>query len=76
MKTGFGLIQAKDAYDLLDTFGCDVGGQDVIPLSEGAQGGCFDLPARPETIAVITGSPTTHPTSVPSREPTKRPTVE
>ena len=38
---GFGLVQAKDAFDLLDKFGCDAGG-DVLynPPSKGGVGGC------------------------------------
>lgn len=74
-RTGFGLIQAKAAYDMLDTYGCNAGGLDSIPLSEGVQGGCHDLPAKPETIAVITGSPSSHPISVPSLGPTSRPSI-
>lgn len=56
-KTGFGLIQAKTAYDLLETYGCEAGGLATLPLSEGVKGGCYDLPAIPATIAEITGSP-------------------
>ena len=39
-RTGFGLVQAKDAFDLLDEYGCDAGGADYDPPSEGAAGGC------------------------------------
>ena len=39
-KVGFGLVQAKDAFDLLDTYGCAAGGEDLNPLSEGGVGGC------------------------------------
>ena len=40
-KTGFGLVQAKDAFDLLDTFGCEAGGNEVFdPPSLGGVGGC------------------------------------
>ena len=40
-KTGFGLVQAMDAFDLLDTFGCEAGGADLFdPPSKGGVGGC------------------------------------
>ena len=70
IKTGFGLVQAKAAYDLLETFGCEAGGFDAFPFSKNAEGGCHHVPPKPESIAAITGSPTTHPTYVPSRGPT------
>jgi hypothetical protein len=40
-RTGFGLVQAKDAFDLLDEYGCDAGGMDYDPPSAGAVGGCY-----------------------------------
>lgn len=40
LKTGFGLVQAKDAFDLLDKFGCAAGGKDASPRSAGGVGGC------------------------------------
>ena len=46
-KTGFGLIQAKAAYDLLDEFGCIVGGKFDRPKD--VEGGCHPLPAKPVT---------------------------
>ena len=45
-KTGFGLVQVKAAYDLLDEFGCIAGGQND---QEGVEGGCHPLPAKPLT---------------------------
>ena len=40
-KTGFGLVQAMDAFDLLDTFGCEAGGNELFdPPSLGGLGGC------------------------------------
>lgn len=39
-RTGFGLVQAKGAFDLLDEHGCDAGGADHDPPSGGAAGGC------------------------------------
>ncbi|KAL3781434.1 hypothetical protein HJC23_000997 [Cyclotella cryptica] len=69
-KTGFGLIQAKAAFDMLEQFGCDTaGGKDNTPLSEGVDGGCFKLPEKPKT-----NRPTRRPTKVPSRPPTSKPT--
>lgn len=38
--TGHGLVQAKDAFDLLDEYGCDAGGPDYSPPSAGGVGGC------------------------------------
>jgi hypothetical protein len=46
-KTGYGLVQAKDAFDLLDEYGCDAGGQNYNPPSEGGIGGC----SQPLSIA-------------------------
>jgi serine protease len=39
-KIGYGLVQAKDAFDLLDKYGCDAGGQNYNPPSAGGMGGC------------------------------------
>mmetsp|Transcript_38199 Transcript_38199/g.70109 ORF Transcript_38199/g.70109 Transcript_38199/m.70109 type:complete len:629 (+) Transcript_38199:208-2094(+) len=39
-KTGFGLVQAKEAFDLLDKYGCAAGGEDFSPPSAGGVGGC------------------------------------
>ena len=50
-RTGFGLIQAKAAFDLLDQYGCDAaGGKDKSPLSKGVEGGCYNLPGRGSTV--------------------------
>eukprot|EP00578_Thalassiosira_sp_NH16_P010537 CAMPEP_0181112464 /NCGR_PEP_ID=MMETSP1071-20121207/19828_1 /TAXON_ID=35127 /ORGANISM="Thalassiosira sp., Strain NH16" /LENGTH=808 /DNA_ID=CAMNT_0023196437 /DNA_START=68 /DNA_END=2494 /DNA_ORIENTATION=+ len=50
-RTGFGLIQAKDAFDMLDKYGCAAGGNDFDPPNKGAVGGCdqplADLTALP-----------------------------
>eukprot|EP00584_Thalassiosira_punctigera_P005395 CAMPEP_0172545124 /NCGR_PEP_ID=MMETSP1067-20121228/15122_1 /TAXON_ID=265564 ORGANISM="Thalassiosira punctigera, Strain Tpunct2005C2" /NCGR_SAMPLE_ID=MMETSP1067 /ASSEMBLY_ACC=CAM_ASM_000444 /LENGTH=780 /DNA_ID=CAMNT_0013331809 /DNA_START=135 /DNA_END=2474 /DNA_ORIENTATION=- len=39
-RTGFGLVQAKSAFDLLDKYGCAAGGQNYSPPSAGGVGGC------------------------------------
>ncbi|KAL7547163.1 hypothetical protein ACHAWF_010485 [Thalassiosira exigua] len=39
-KTGFGLVQAKAAFDALDRYGCAAGGEDLTKRSSGAVGGC------------------------------------
>mmetsp|Transcript_17065 Transcript_17065/g.37012 ORF Transcript_17065/g.37012 Transcript_17065/m.37012 type:complete len:838 (+) Transcript_17065:119-2632(+) len=39
-KTGFGLVQAKSAFDMLDEYGCAAGGEDYDPPSDGGVGGC------------------------------------
>ncbi len=39
-KNGFGIIQAKAAFDMLDKYGCAAGGDREVPLSLGAVGGC------------------------------------
>eukprot|EP00571_Detonula_confervacea_P016891 CAMPEP_0172302312 /NCGR_PEP_ID=MMETSP1058-20130122/4033_1 /TAXON_ID=83371 /ORGANISM="Detonula confervacea, Strain CCMP 353" /LENGTH=822 /DNA_ID=CAMNT_0013012737 /DNA_START=87 /DNA_END=2555 /DNA_ORIENTATION=- len=39
-RTGFGMVHAKDAFDLLDEYGCAAGGKDFSPPSEGGVGGC------------------------------------
>mmetsp|Transcript_9640 Transcript_9640/g.13646 ORF Transcript_9640/g.13646 Transcript_9640/m.13646 type:complete len:687 (+) Transcript_9640:353-2413(+) len=38
---GHGIVQAKDAYDLLASEGCQAGGQSPSPLSHGSLGGCL-----------------------------------
>jgi serine protease len=65
IKTGFGLVQAKAAFDVLATFGCDAaGGHDTLPLSDRAEGGCHTLSNTLKTIADIpsTQTPTNTPT--------------
>lgn len=44
LSYGYGLVQAKAAYDLLKSDGCDAGGPVQDPLSEGAKGGCEQDP--------------------------------
>lgn len=40
-RAGFGLVQARAAFDLLDEYGCAAGGKDdFVPASRGAVGGC------------------------------------
>ncbi len=78
-KTGYGLVQAKAAYDLLEQYGCEAtGGANPSPLSNGIIGGCYaNLPDHPssKSIAAVTGSPTLAPTSrPPTRNPSKSPT--
>ncbi|KAL7527008.1 hypothetical protein ACHAXR_001756 [Thalassiosira sp. AJA248-18] len=56
-RTGFGLVQAKDAFDLLDMYGCDAGGNtNFVPLSKGGVGGC-DQPLA--DVSKLTPRPTT-----------------
>jgi hypothetical protein len=52
-RTGFGLVQAKDAFDLLDEYGCDAGGADYDPPSEGAAGGCSQPLADLAALATV-----------------------
>lgn len=57
-KNGYGIIQAKAAFDTLNQFGCEFGGEDSIPVSLGAFGGC-------QQIQFLTGeslAPTVRPT--------------
>ncbi len=55
-RTGFGLVQAKDAFDLLDAYGCDAGGADRYdPPSAGAKGGCSQPLANPATLTPVDG---------------------
>ena len=37
---GWGVVQAKAAYDLLERDGCGAGGEDTSRLSDSAHGGC------------------------------------
>jgi len=67
-KTGFGLVQAKAAYDLLDEYGCEAGGVDSP--SSGAVGGCGQI------STMKTKTPTRRPTSQPTERPTFRPTKQ
>lgn len=51
-KTGYGIIQAKAAFDALNQFGCEFGGEDSIPF-----GGCQQI----QSLAVEM-APTVRPT--------------
>ena len=73
-KTGFGLVQAKAAYDILDKHGCEAGGVDISPVSNGVIGGCYQpLPNESSTSPskVPTNRPTAHPTERPTYKPTE-----
>lgn len=65
--TGNGLIQAKDAFDALDRWGCEAPGVDPTPLSDGGFGGCAQALSefRNEVNAVPTSFPTFKPTMKP-----------
>ena len=63
--TGFGMIQVKDAFDVLYKWGCEAPGEDPVPLSDGGFGGCAQ--ALPEFRKQIT--------TAPSLSPTPRPTI-
>jgi subtilisin family serine protease len=67
---GHGIVQAKAAYDLLNTTGCTAGGVDPSPLSNGATGGCEQYP---DSLPPSTSSPTKSPTSSPTKSPTSAP---
>jgi len=43
IEYGYGIVQAKAAYDLLSAEGCDAGGNDPAKLSNAAFGGCEQL---------------------------------
>eukprot|EP00592_Proboscia_alata_P022117 CAMPEP_0194423034 /NCGR_PEP_ID=MMETSP0176-20130528/22356_1 /TAXON_ID=216777 /ORGANISM="Proboscia alata, Strain PI-D3" /LENGTH=737 /DNA_ID=CAMNT_0039232103 /DNA_START=53 /DNA_END=2266 /DNA_ORIENTATION=+ len=43
-KYGYGIVQAKDAYDLLVEKGCEAGGPKDSQLSDGGIGGCSQDP--------------------------------
>ena len=66
--TGFGLIQAKNAFNVLDRWGCHVAGDDPLPLSRGGFGGCAQ--ALPEFRTELTQ---TSPTEIPTPKPTMKP---
>ena len=66
--SGFGLVQAKAAFDLLDKYGCSAGGEDPKPLSSGGIGGCSQ--PLPDTIAFETNG-----SQNPTRKPTPQPTL-
>jgi len=60
-KNGYGIIQAKAAFDALNQFGCEFGGEDSIPKSLGAFGGCQQI--RSLTGKTLTLAPTESPTA-------------
>jgi len=39
-RTGWGMVQALDAFDLLEEYGCAAGGQNYNPPRNGGVGGC------------------------------------
>lgn len=55
VKYGFGIVQAKAAYDLLSAEGCDAGGVDPGQLSNAARGGCEQ---DPDYVPPPTAAPT------------------
>jgi len=62
-KNGYGLVQAKDAFDMLEEYGCDAGGEDPDPLSDGGVGGCAQaLPELNELSIQLTPQPSPKPT--------------
>lgn len=65
--TGYGMIQAKEAFDALDKWGCEAPGVDPTPLSNGGFGGCAQaLPEFRSDLNVV-------PTSLPTFKPTMKP---
>ena len=62
--TGYGMIQAKDAFDVLYKWGCDAPGEDPVPLSDGGFGGCAQ--ALPEFRKQSTSAPSINPTPKPT----------
>ena len=58
-KNGYGIIQAKAAFDALQRFGCEFGGEDSIPKSLGALGGCQQLRSITDKTLALT-APTLH----------------
>eukprot|EP00985_Skeletonema_marinoi_P009701 scaffold4522_cov145-Skeletonema_marinoi.AAC.7 len=60
-KNGYGIIQAKAAFDALNQFGCEFGGENSIPKSSGAFGGCQQI--RSLTGKTLTLAPTESPTA-------------
>lgn len=64
-KNGYGIIQAKAAFDALNRFGCEFGGEDSMPKSLGAVGGC----EQTRSLTAKTMAPTTSPTVKPPTPP-------
>ena len=52
---GFGIVQAKAAFDLLSAQGCEAGGADLGQFSNGASGGCDQ---DPDYVPPPTAAPT------------------
>jgi subtilisin family serine protease len=65
--TGFGLIQAKKAFDALDRWGCEAPGEDPSTLSDGAVGGCG------QALTVVQSTLNGVPTLQPSLKSTPKP---
>lgn len=64
-KNGYGIIQTKAAFDALVQFGCEYGGEDSIPKSLGAVGGC----QQTRSLTAKTRPPTERPTEKPTSPP-------
>ena len=60
-KNGYGIIQAKAAFDALQQFGCEFGGEDSIPKSLDAFGGCQQIQSITDKTLALT-TPTLRPT--------------
>lgn len=55
-ENGFGLVQAKAAFDLLDEYGCAAGGKDTSPLSLGGIGGCGQPVVDAGSLSMVDGA--------------------
>ncbi len=64
-KNGYGIVQAKAAFDALNQFGCEFGGEDSIPKSLDAFGGCQQIQSRTGKTLASTMRPTEKMTSPP-----------
>ena len=61
-RLGFGIVQVKDAYDLLSQRGCELDGQ----IFAGASSACDGYATlAPTTAPTISTAPTQHPTAAP-----------
>ena len=61
-RLGFGIVQVKDAYDLLSQRGCELDGQ----IFAGASSACDGYATlTPTTAPTISTAPTQHPTAAP-----------
>lgn len=67
-KTGYGLVQAKSAYDLLAQGNCggDIGTKEPL-------GGCYQLLNIAPTVSPAPTYSTLQPTKAPTKKPTKKP---